>query len=150
MNGLSNEEGYTLLEVLVTLSITSICLFLFSIAITQIKTVRTTVKDDRQIEWHLFLNTMEYDLIDTEFIEVKNTSLSFDKYNEKTKGMARLTYRVGRNEIVRSFSNGNEPILTELSKAEYEMYSTNRVRLKVTFNNGEDYTAYIKVNEGIP
>ena len=81
MNGLDKEEGFTLLEVLLTLSIISLCVLLFSMAITQIKTVRASIKDDRQIEWHLFLNSMEYDLIGSEFIEVTNTNLSVSKYN---------------------------------------------------------------------
>ena len=150
MNGLDKEEGFTLLEVLLTLSIISLCVLLFSMAITQIRTVRASIKDDRQIEWHLFLNSMEYDLIGSEFIEVTNTNLSVSKYNDQTKRTETVNYRIRNGEIARRVSGGNEPILLHLSKAEYEKQSMNRVRLKVTFNNGEDYTAYIKVNEALP
>ncbi|WP_410262759.1 prepilin-type N-terminal cleavage/methylation domain-containing protein, partial [Alkalibacterium sp.] len=45
------EQGFSLLEVIITLSIISSCVLLFSLAISQIGSTRAAVKDDRQIEW---------------------------------------------------------------------------------------------------
>ncbi|GAA0352601.1 competence type IV pilus minor pilin ComGF [Alkalibacterium iburiense] len=150
LNGRNKEEGFTLLEVLLTLSIMSICVLFFSLALTQFKTVRASVKDDRQIEWHLFLNSMENDMKESELRQMTQTSLSVYTVDEKTNKRVTVTYRLNRDEMIRSVTGGYEPILINVSKAHYEKLSDQRVRLNVTFHNGEEFTANIKVNEANP
>lgn len=150
LNGQNKEEGFTLLEVLLTLSIMSICVFFFSLALTQFKTVRASVKDDRQIEWHLFLNSMENDMKESELRQMTQTSLSVYTVDEKTNKRVSVTYRLSGDEMIRSVTGGYEPILINVSKAQFDKLTDQRVRLNVTFYNGEEFTANIKVNEANP
>lgn len=151
MNGSNKEDGFTLLEVLFTLTLISLCVFLFSMAISQIKTVRANVKDDRQIEWHLFLNQMENDIRGTEFLNVTEKRLTVVKFNVSKDASERITYeRFGSMIRRRVGGDGHQPMLTQVSTSEFTLLTKNKVKLTVTFDNGEKFTAYVKVNRDEP
>lgn len=120
-------------------------------AISQIKTVRANVKDDRQIEWHLFLNQMEKDIRGTEFLNVTEKRLTVVKFNVSKDASERITYeRFGSMIRRRVGGDGHQPMLTQVSMSEFILLTKNKVKLTVTFDNGEKFTAYVKVNRDEP
>lgn len=151
LSGLNKEEGFTLLEVLFTLTLISLCVFLFSMAISQTKTVRANVKDDRQIEWHLFLSQMENDIRGTEFSNLNERRLTVLKFNVEKNTSERISYeRFGSMIRRRVGGDGHQPMLTQVSTSEFILLTKNNVKLTVTFDNGEKFTAYVKVNGDEP
>ncbi|MDZ7834857.1 MAG: competence type IV pilus minor pilin ComGF [Alkalibacterium sp.] len=110
------DKGFSLLEVIIALSIVSSCVLLFSFAISQVQTARASVKDDRQIEWHLFINQLENDLHDSREVIAGKDGLTFEKFSEKNAKWERIKYEQYYKTIRRRVdSAGHQPMLLEVS-----------------------------------
>lgn len=141
-----SEEGFTLIETAVSLSIISVCVFFFSIAVTQTRSVQAHLKDDRQMEWHMYINQLEYDMMDTVIDRVGVTSLHYKKGNP-TSGKLEVISHSTYGELVRRQvdDKGHQPMLTEVDTYRLAL-DGNRLTLTVTFETGDRFTAYLKVN----
>lgn len=141
------DDGFSLLEVIITLSILSSCVLLFSFAISQIQTTRSHIKDERQIEWHLFINQLEYELQDSRNVTTSRNKVSFDIYDPEDQRIKTVSYERYFQIIRRQVGSlGHQPILLEVSSAEFSLLEET-LTIQVEFNNGEEYNAKFRVNE---
>ncbi|OJF94304.1 competence type IV pilus minor pilin ComGF [Alkalibacterium sp. 20] len=141
------EQGFSLLEVIITLSIVSSCVLLFSFAISQIGATRAAVKDDRQIEWHLFINQLEFELTGSEDVRTSRDKLTFERFDVEEQLVKSISYERYYKIIRRQVgSKGHQPILLEVSSINFSLVEQT-LEIDVVFNNGETYSAKFRVNE---
>ncbi|SFC14019.1 competence protein ComGF [Alkalibacterium subtropicum] len=142
-----SDKGFSLLEVILALSILSSCVLLFSFAISQIQTTRSHIKDERQIEWHLFINQLEHELIDSENVSASREQISFQKFDPVGQRIENITYE-RRFQIIRRQVGalGHQPILLEVLAVEFSLLEE-ALSIRVEFKNGEEYNAKLRVNE---
>lgn len=144
---MNKDEGFSLLEVVVTLSILSSCVLLFSFAISQIRSTRNLIKDERQIEWHLFINQLEYELSSSEEVSASRDKITVQKYDPEDQRMKTITYERYFSMIRRQVGSlGHQPILLEVAAVRFSL-EEEMLSLHVDFNNGEKYNANFRVNE---
>lgn len=140
---LRNREGFTLLEVMVSLSITSLCFILLSTGVRQIKTVREQVKNDNQIEWHLFMNQLEYYLQDSRLVDNYGDRLVVQEFIEGKHET--VQYMHTGNFFIRRYNSGTQPLLTNVSQV-YFTVDQDDLLVEGRFYNGEKYQAHIGIN----
>lgn len=142
----SHEEGFTLIEVLLSLSIVSLCVVLLSFFTSQSKSLQERINTDRQIEWHLFLNQAEYELEGSYKVSVNLDSMTVEKENDQghketikyQKYLSLLRRQVG--------GEGHQPLLTDLKSLQFKT-KENKVIITVKFNNEETYSAVFAIPE---
>ena len=142
----SHEEGFTLIEVLLSLSIVSLCVVLLSFFTSQSKSLQERINTDRQIEWHLFLNQVEYELEGSYKISVNLDNMSVEKETKQghketikyQKYLSLLRRQVG--------GEGHQPILTDLKSLQFKT-KEDKVVITVQFNNEETYSAVLLIPE---
>ncbi|MER2063318.1 MAG: competence type IV pilus minor pilin ComGF [Alkalibacterium sp.] len=140
------DKGFSLLEVIITLSILSSCVLLFSFAISQIQTTRSQIKDERQIEWHLFINQLEFELNSGKKLTAGRDRITFEIYDTKEQRDRVVTYERYLRMIRRQVGSlGHQPILLDVSKVEFTLLDK-ALTIKVEFINGETYQATLRVN----
>lgn len=127
----------------VSLSITSLCFLLLSIGIVQIKELNKTIKTDKQIEWHLFLNQLDHYLIDSQFTSNSDTVL---RVVERVDGkFQNVRYQKSGTKFIRRLNKGTQPLLMDIQTINITKHE-NTILIKGIFNNGETYQARIWVN----
>lgn len=159
---LNKEDGFTLLETLIALMMTSAILLLLTGGLLQITTLnRQLIEDsqfqkdsadvvtgDRQIEWHLFLNQLEGYLQGTIHPEAVNRVLRVEEYDEGTGKWITVEYRqpfTGSTRNIYQFKNtGNIRLLTGVESPAFQQ-DGGWLRLDFKFRNGERYTGRIWV-----
>lgn len=141
-----NEDGFTLLEVLLAVSVTSISVLLLSFFVDQSVRLEQEVESDRQIEWHLFLNQVEYDLKESTLVDFG--AEGFVVKRPKIDGtIEKVTYeRYFRLFRRRVGGEGHQPILTQIETFQLEK-TDDQLWLTVLFQNGETYTARLRISE---
>lgn len=140
---IKNQEGFTLLEILISLSITSLCFLLLSIGVVQIKELNHTIKTDKQIEWHLFLNQLDHYLIDSRFTSNTSTIL---RVEERVDGQLQdVRYQKSGTKFIRRLNGGNQPLLMDIQTINITKHKDS-ILIKGIFDNGETYKARIWVN----
>ncbi|MFC6463833.1 competence type IV pilus minor pilin ComGF [Marinilactibacillus sp. GCM10026970] len=140
----SHEKGFTLIEVLLSLSIVSLCVVLLSFFTSQSKSLQDRINTDRQLEWHLFLNQTEYELEGSTRVSVDSDNLSVEKENKQghketikyQKYLSLLRRQVG--------GEGHQPMLTDLKSLQFKT-KENKVTITVKFNNEETYSAVFDI-----
>ncbi|GAB2492338.1 competence type IV pilus minor pilin ComGF [Alkalibacterium psychrotolerans] len=143
-----SDEGFTLIELLVTLSVTSISVLLFSAALTQLITLRNHTHDDRQIEWHLFLNQLEYDMKDNVLRDVVANRIRMWEVTDGVVQSDVIAYNLNTNKRYVRTRNGTGQQLMLLKIESMSLKRDgNRIDIHVTFQNGEAYSGRIKVME---
>lgn len=159
---LNNESGFTLLEALIALMMTSSILLLLVGSLLQANTInqkvitnsqhyqetKNTVAGDRQIEWHLFLNQLENYLQDSFNPIANNGHLEVSEIDEKTNRLTQVVYRQpdsgSRRSILQYKNNGNIRMLTGVERPEF-IVEEDWLTLNFKFRNGEIYTGRIWV-----
>lgn len=145
-----SEEGFTLIELLVTLSVTSVSVLLFSAALTQLITVRNQTNDDRQIEWHLFLNQLEYDMQDTVLMDVVSNRIRMREVKDGEIQSDVIAYNLNTNKrYVRTRNGAGQQLMLMQIEAMSLKRIGNQIQISVTFQNGETYSGRIKVVENV-
>lgn len=140
-----NEDAVTLIETLIALNVLMGCVLFFSLALTQIQAVRTTLNDERQIEWHLFLNQLEYDLRDKGLVSHSSQSINVKQINEGVVQSDVISYSLSNTMIRRTVSSkGHQPMLTKVKSLNVGR-KDDQLLLKVVFENNESYSARVKV-----
>lgn len=141
LNGKS-DEGFTLLEMVITLTVVSYCVLIFSFSTMQIKAMRETTRDDRQIEWHIFLGQLEYELNTAVDGEVSARKLSFRKKNLLTDKVEVISYERHFKVLQRQVNGaGYQPVLIKVNDVGFVKLD-NSFKMEVVFENGETYTAH--------
>lgn len=145
MKNIYSEEAFTLLEVMVALSITSLVLILLSVGVTHFKYTKDNIEVDRQLDWHLFINQMEYYMNNSEFILVTPNRLVVKEVDPRTSSTMTAEYiKVNRN-FIRRVNNGTQPMLMDVKNVSFYK-SSSIIKIASEFNNGEHYQARIRVN----
>lgn len=157
--------GFTLLEAIVSLLVSSFTLLLVIGSLNQIKvmndstmmqsqpaaSVKEYVISDRQIEWHLFLNQLNNQLQNSKFIELSNNQLIILEWDEALKREVKVYYnqaKTGKKNFRRSKNNGNHTLLTNLQK--YKMTKNEGwLYLDFTFKNGQNYKAKLWIESWV-
>ena len=151
----NNEEGFTLLEALISLLISTFSLFLITTTLLQASTLketlvadtlypyhnRVTITSDRQIEWHIFLNQLEMYLENTINPRVYNRRLVVDELNDEYRVYSEVSYQMPSNStrvFIRRLNNGYQPMLIGASEINLRREEEGWVVIENTFN-GEDY-----------
>ncbi|GEK91355.1 competence type IV pilus minor pilin ComGF [Alkalibacterium kapii] len=142
---MKNDKGFSLLEVIITLSVLSSCVLLLSFAISQIQTSRSLIKDERQIEWHLFINQLEYELRESETVRTTKSELTLIKTDPSDQLKKTITYNRRFSIIRRQVdSQGHQPILLEVKSIEFGLLDE-KLTIEVIFQNDETYQAAFRV-----
>lgn len=148
LRDIKKEKGFTLLEVLVALSISTLCFLLLSIGITQTRTIREQVEEDKQIEWHLFLNQLEHYLEDSELVSVSRDSLTVKEPKKETGELETVSYvrpQTNRSVLIRRVNNGNQRLLSQVNWVRFSR-SGEILEVEGYFQNGETYNARLRIN----
>lgn len=161
----SKSLGFTLLEAIVSLLVSSFTLLLVIGSLNQIKVMnastivqgqptasaREYVVVDRQIEWHLFLNQLNNQLENSKFIELSNSQLVTSEWDDALKREVKVYYnqaKTGKRNFRRSKNNGNHTLLTNLQKYRL-MKNEGWFYLDFTFKNGQNYKAKLWIESWV-
>lgn len=154
----SNESGFTLLEALIALMLSSVILLFLSAGLLQLTkfnelivtgaqtmSIRETrVKGNRQIEWHLFLNQLEGYLEDSHLVSstidtlVVEEESGGDQPNTVKYGRA----KTGQRNFFRSNKSGYNALLTDVRSFHLKV-DDQWLILNFLFQNGEEYKGRI-------
>lgn len=159
---LNKESGFTLLEALIALMMTSSILLLLIGGLLQAHKInqkiitdsqhyqetKNIVAGDRQIEWHLFLNQLENYLQGSFNPVANNGHLEVNEIDEKTNRFTQVVYRQpdsgSRRSVLQYKNNGNIRMLTGVERPEF-IVEGDWLILNFKFRNGETYTGRIWV-----
>jgi competence protein ComGF len=158
---LTREEGFTLLEALAALMVSSMIILLLSSGITQAESIREVivndseqmgedsdlVRGDRQIEWHLFLNQLENYLEDTRNPYVSRLYFTVEEWDERVGDYVTVRYerRGSLENFTRSKRGGNNRMLTGIVGLAFEQQD-GWLLLDFQFRTGEKYLGRIWVD----
>lgn len=130
---------------LVALNVMMGCVLFFSLALSQIQSLRSHIEDDRQIEWHLFLNQMEYDLRDKVLVDVRSNAINVKQVKDGVIQTDSISYNHYNNMYRRTVNrSGHHPLLTKIKIIKVQQVE-DFVQINVTFENNEAYQAKLKV-----
>ncbi len=161
---LSDESGFTLLEALIGLMISSFVSFLLIGGIMQMRTIQIhlvnasqlhretadRVMGDQQIEWHIFLNQLENYLQDTSNPNVSTGVLRVEKKIEGEIWHRKIEYRqpesgsASRRNFYEYKNGGSVRLLSGVESPRFEL-DNGWLLLHFTFRNGNQYTGRIWV-----
>lgn len=161
---LMNEEGFTLLEALIALMLSSLIILSLSAGLRQLKASwevlmndseqanqqSELVRSDRQIEWHLFLNQLEHHLEGTINPSIFRDNFRVDEWDEQEDRYVNVRYerRGAIENFTRSKNNGNNRMLTGIDTIQFEQ-EDGWLLLNVQFKTGDKYLGRIWVNSWI-
>lgn len=158
---LIKQGGFTLLEALVALMLSSMIILLLSSGIMQVNKISETlvndseqmaeesnlIRGDRQIEWHLFLNQLETYLEGTINPRVHSDYFIVNEWEEE--GNQYVTTRYERRGALENFTRskfgGNNRMLTGIQKLHFEKQE-GWLHLNFKFRTGEEYLGRIWVD----
>lgn len=157
----TNESGFTLLESLIALLVSSVILLFLHSTILQLRKMNELVIEDaqtvsssaskvtgsRQIEWHLFLAQLEYYLEDTELLEYNSQELIVNEREKEENHLKRIVYGqalTGNQNFYRRNNNGYNEMLTDILSYQIKVLD-DCLHLSFTFRNQEEYKGRIWV-----
>jgi competence protein ComGF len=148
-----NEKGFTLLETLFALFVTSLTVLLLSQAATSAQQISAAYQSHAQLDWHIFLNQIEYDFeksknfkIDKKF---NNNRIIYDRWYEEEKRYKTNSiefYTNNGESMLRQRVNnkGHQPILMNVNSFHVSFEEDiEEIIIKITFESGESYEAYL-------
>lgn len=157
----TNEAGFTLLESLLALMLSSVTLLVLTATISQLQqmshliiqdaqivaTAKSTIYGSRQVEWHLFLAQLENYLQDTKLIESKSYEFTVrENMDGKDQYVRYAQARSGNHNFYRQNNNGYNELLTNIKKMRLDV-SGDCLSLVCEFRNGELYEGSIWIND---
>lgn len=163
---LNDEKGFTLLEAMIVLMLTSSILLLLTGSLLQANSInqkmvsdaqfypetQNTVSGDRQIEWHIFLNQLENYLQGTFNPKVSRSYLEVSENDESLDRPKQVIYKQpdsgNRRTLLQYKNNGNVRMLTSIEKPGFSK-DGGWLILNFKFRNGETYTGRIWVDSWI-
>ncbi|SEL16080.1 competence protein ComGF [Carnobacterium iners] len=145
------EEGFTLLESIVSLYVLVICILLISYAASQYQTIRKQIFLDRQLEWHLFLNQFEYDSKQLVFKDITTSRVRFEEFDRIGKTQRVIVYQkdLKKTNLIKTTElGGYQPLLMKVSKVTFSKKG-NFLVIEVLFSNKESYKAQLKITQPV-
>lgn len=161
---LKNEQGFTILETLISLFVSSFVIMLLTGGLLNVMSIRDTmvnnaqnssrtnqISGDRQVEWHIFLNQLESYLQGSYDPEVLSNHIKV-KVPKTTisKGYQDIFYRIDGStyNFSRRDSNGYHRMLTEIQKIDFTQ-EDGWLEAEVTFSNGQTFRGRIWVESWV-
>lgn len=157
---IKNEDGFTLLESLISLIIATIVLLLLTAMLSEMTQINQLIIKDaqtipstskkiivsRQIEWHLFLAQLENYLEGTELLseELNKISVS-EKVDGKKQTVQYGQAYSGNQNVYRRNNNGYNELLTSIETFTMTV-AGDCLHLSVKFQNGEAYQGRIWID----
>lgn len=155
----NNESGFTLLEALIAMMLSSIIVLFLGSNLQQLNkinelviadaqfvlTAKSKVKGSRQIEWHMFLNQLERYLENTELVSSTTQSIIVNEEKAGHTDYTRTKYgrsETGYRSFYRSKNNGHNAMLTEVQSFRIEV-DGQWLLLNFSFQNDEEYKGRI-------
>lgn len=140
------NQGFTLLESVVSLYVLVLCVSLIGFTASQYQTIRKQTFLDRQLEWHLFLNQFEYEINDLEFKDVTENKVRFEEWNAgKLNRIIVYQKDLKKTNLIKTTeSGGYQPLLMKVSKVTFAKKDDFLV-IQAVFSNKEKYKAQIKI-----
>lgn len=155
----TNESGFTLLETIISLFISSLILLLLHGTVLQlnkmnkvliedsqtISTSKSKIYGNRQIEWHLFLSQLEHYLVDTELVRYNSKEIVVSEKNKEDNSFQKIYYGqalTGNRNFYRNNNNGYNEMLSNIKDYRIDI-SGNCLMLFFTFQNEEKYEGRI-------
>lgn len=152
----SKEAGFTLLETLISVMVSSVILLLLTASIQQLQKMnervitdaqsilssKAKVKGSRQIEWHMFLNQLEKYLEETEFVEFTADSITVKEPDVENTLVKYGRSKTGSRSFYRSKNNGHNILLTDIKRF-YLAVDAQWLELRFIFQNNEEYKGRI-------
>ncbi|WP_167554823.1 competence type IV pilus minor pilin ComGF [Carnobacterium divergens] len=131
---MTNQKGFTLIETLCALFILVLSISLLSISVSQFQLIRRQTFQDRQLEWHLFLNQLEKEWQNQIVVKVTQDNIQ----TENAKGM--ISYYENYQKMVRkrTIKGGHQPLLVKVESLTFQK-NANSIVLEVQFENQERY-----------
>lgn len=161
---LKSEQGFTLIETLISLFVSAFVLLLLTGGILQIVAVRDTlisnaqesrransITGDRQVEWHIFLNQLENYLQDTYEPVIGQNEFEVKEPTNTDRGNRVVFYRrdaTNKTNFSRRTINGNHRMLTGVNNIAFNQ-SGGWLLIEVFFMNGDQYTGHIFIDSWI-
>lgn len=144
-----DQKGFTLVEALAALFILILCISLLSFATTQYQTIRKQTFEDRQLEWHMFLNQFEYNIKGLVFVSAKPNELQFKLVDGKGQ-LKEIIYYERHYEVFRrrTVSGGHQPMLMKVKSINF-VENHSFIEITVTFLNQETYHAQVSIKNNL-
>lgn len=138
---LRSTKGFTFLEMLVALAIISLSFLLISIGVKNIQALHLHQYEDKQLEWHLFLNQWKAYLKEEDFKAIYPT------YLESEIDGVKVLYeqpRTNSTVFIRRKSGGNQRLLSGIEDLSIKKASSHHL-IQVDFQTGERYEAFVPI-----
>lgn len=160
---LNDEEGFTFIEALVSLLISSFVLLLLTTGIHQAHSIKSqltakssrptaeSIVSQRQIEWHIFLNQLENYLTDSKNPQVASRAIRVEEWDEEKKDWLDVMYeppKSNNSRISRFKNNGNVTMLTGVASRTFQK-NGGWLLIEVTFQNNEHYQGRIWIDSWV-
>ncbi|WP_035053923.1 competence type IV pilus minor pilin ComGF [Carnobacterium pleistocenium] len=144
-----DQNGFTLIEALAALFILVLCISLLNFATTQYKTIRKQTFEERQLEWHMFLNQFEYNIEGLVFVKAKPSELQFKLLDEEGQ-FKEMIYYERHFEVLRrrTGSGGHQPMLMKVKSLNF-VQNHSFIEITVTFLNQETYHAQVPIENNL-
>ena len=163
---LKKEEGFTLIEALLSLVITSFILLFITSGITQTQLIKDeiiadsvminhhhdTVSGDRQIEWHIFLNQLEHYLQGSKNPQVQTDLLIVEEWSEEENKYVRVYYRRPETNfrvLIRSQGGGTQYLLLGAYRIKFKLEDDGWLVVTNSFDGIKEYQGKIRVRSWI-
>ncbi|MBT2731294.1 competence type IV pilus minor pilin ComGF [Carnobacterium sp. ISL-102] len=144
-----DQRGFTLIEALAALFILVLCISLLSFATMQYQAIRKQTFEERQLEWHMFLNQFEYNIEGLVFVSAKPSELQFKLLDEKGQ-LKEMIYYERHFEVLRrrTGSGGHHPMLMKVKAINF-VQNNSFIEITVTFLNKETYHAQLSIEDNL-
>lgn len=158
-----DKKGFTLLETLFALFVTSLTVLLLSQTANNTEQIAAAYQSNAQLDWHIFLNQIEYDFEKSKNFRVEKernrNKILYDRwYEDEVRYQTNSIefYTSGGESMLRQRVNnrGHQPILMNVSSFHASLEEDmQEVILQIKFKSGESYEAYLSTQtkvENIP
>jgi competence protein ComGF len=122
---------------------------LISYAASQYQTIRKQTFLDRQLEWHLFLNQLEYDSRQLVFKDSTTSRVRFEEFDRTGKVQRIIVYQkdLKKTTLIKTTElGGYQPLLMKVSKVTFSKKGDFLI-IEVLFSNKESYKAQLKITQ---
>lgn len=143
-----NEEGFTLIEALLALFVTSIIFLLMASGIFQGRQLQPLVEDHSQLEWHLFLNQFEAYLKDSEFVRLTRRKLQTKEKTSTSKRPVAISYQQNNQAFIRTKASGAgyQPLLLNVKHINFSRQQ-DQIEITVEFLDHSKRTGKLFIKE---
>lgn len=149
LSPIHDRSGFTIFETMCALFVLLLCVSLLSFAFTQYQNIRQQTFNDRQLEWHLFLNQFEYSIKDLVFAESNSRRAVFEKRDVNRNRTDQYIYERNLTTLRKtSWNGGHQPMLMETRSVSFSLNGS-FLQIDTTFLNDETYSAQVNISNNL-